>query len=287
MANPKLLTPVAGDDPCGPDLRWDTAFTGLMDALAAAAAEDEGSVVDAEVRRSDRRTFEEIAGMAAELSARTKDVRVLAVHAEASWRDGGLAAFADAMADVVAVFETWPDPADGVHPRADGDLGERAAALGRLLNRIPELAASIGWSAETDAQRKVECSATLGGVFDRWTDRLEPAFGPDLPSPSDAWRSLQGLVVASDESDGLAAEMDSAMSEPGVPAPAADVWDLVDRAAERMARQDRHSPALPVLRLLSGWRSLDIVEIADAMKQSGISLEQLLESVKKQTGRAG
>ena len=34
---------------------------------------------------------------------------------------------------------------------------------------------------------------------------------------------------------------------------------------------------------LAGWRSFDIVEIADAMKQSGISLEQLLESVKKQT----
>ena len=50
-----------------------------------------------------------------------------------------------------------------------------------------------------------------------------------------------------------------------------------------MTRQDRHSPALPVLQLLAGWRSFDIVEIADAMKQSGISLEQLLESVKKQT----
>ena len=288
MANPKLLTPVAGDDPCGRDLRWDPAFAGLMDALAAAATEDSDSVLDAEVARSDRRTFEEIVDQATELSARTKDVRILAVHAEASWRDGGLAAFADAMEDMAAVLETWPGPADGVHPRADeddGDLGERAAALGRLLNRIPALAASIGWSADTSEQRKVEGSATLRGVFGRWKDRLEAVAGADLPSATDAWKSLQGLVVASDPSGGLAGEVEAAMSEPGVPAsaPAVSVWDLVDRAAEQMTRQDRHSPALPILQLLAGWRSLDIVEIADAMKQSGISLEQLLESVKKQT----
>ena len=286
MANAKLLTPVAGDDPCGPDLRWAPAFIGLMDALAAATTEDANSVVDAEVARSDRRTFEEIADMAAELSARTKDARVLAVHAEASWREGGLAAFAGAMEDMVAVLETWPGPADGVHPRADegdGDLSERAAALGRLLNRIPALAASIGWRADTNEQRKAESSATLRGVFGRWKDRLEAAVGTDLPSATDAWNSLQGLVVASDASDGLAGEVAASMPEPGAPAPAVSAWDLIDRAADRMTRQDRHSPALPILQLLAGWRSLDIVEIADAMKQSGISLEQLLESVKKQT----
>ena len=288
MANPKLLTPVAGDDPCGRDLRWDSAFTGLMDALAAAATEDAGLVLEAQVARSDRRTFEEIVNMAAELSARTKDVRVLAVYAEASWHEGGLAAFAGAMEDMVAVLETWPGPADGVHPRADeddGDLGERAAALGRLLNRIPALSASIGWSVGTGEQRKAESSATLRGVFGRWKDRLEAPVGADLPSASEAWKSLQGLVVASDASDGLAGEVEAAGTEPGAPAsaPAVSVWDLIDRAAEQMTRQDRHSPALPVLQLLAGWRSFDIVEIADAMKQSGISLEQLLESVKKQT----
>lgn len=290
MTNPIFPTPVAGDDPCGPDLRWDPAFIGLVDALAASSssAEDEGSVLEAEVLRPDRRAFDEIAGAAAALSARTKDVRVLAVHAEASWRDGGLAAFADAMEDMAAVLETWPGPSDGVHPRADdGDLGERAAALGRLLHRIPALAASVGWSEDTTAQRKVESSATLRGVFGRWKDRLEPAFGADLPSTTDAWKSLQGLAVESDGSGGLAAEAEAPAAEPGTPATAVDVWDLVDRAAEQMALQDRHSPALPVLQLLSGWRSLDIVEIADAMKPSGISLEQLLEAVKKQTRPAG
>ena len=92
-------------------------------------------------------------------------------------------------------------------------------------------------------------------------------------------------MVASDASDGLAGEVEAAGTEPGAlaSAPAVSVWDLIDRAAEQMTRQDRHSPALPVLQLLAGWRSFDIVEIAAAMKQSGISLEQLLESVKKQT----
>ena len=61
-----------------------------------------------------------------------------------------------------------------------------------------------------------------------------------------------------------------------------DAWDLVERAAEAMAGQDRHSPALPVLRMLVGWRSLDIIDIAGVLKRSGISLEQLLESINKQ-----
>ena len=210
MANPTFLTPVAEDDPCGPDLRWDPVFTGLMDAFAAAfSSADEGSVLGAEVVRSDRRTFEEVAAMAAALSARTRDLRILAVHAEASWLDGGLAAFADAMEDVAAVVETWPGHSDGVHPRADeidGDLGERTAALGRLLNRVPALAATVGWSADTDAGRKARSSAVLRGVFGRWKDRLEPAFGADLPSSTEAWRSLEGLLVGPDESAGAAAE---------------------------------------------------------------------------------
>ena len=286
MPNPMLLAPVAGDDPCGRDLRWDTEFTGLMDMLAAAAADD-GSVLDAEVARADMLTFDEVVEAAVRLSARTKDVRVLAVHAEASWRHGGLAAFADAMEDLAAVLETWPGPADGVHPRGDeddGDLGERVAALGRLLKLIPTLAATVGWHAETSARQKVESSATLKGVFGRWRDRLEAAFGADLPSPTEAWRSLQGIVVDPAPSADVSGGEDAGMSGEGTAAaPVLDVWDLIDRAVEEMDRQDHHSPALPVLRLLASWRSLDILDIVDAMKSSGVTLEQLLESVKKQT----
>ena len=290
MPNPMLLTPVAEGEPCGPDLRWDPEFLGLMDALAAAVSEDGGSVLDADVARREAPAFDEIVDRAAKLSARTKDVRVLAVYAEASWRDGGLAAFAAAMEDVTAVLEIWPGPADGVHPRADeddGNLGERAAAMGRLLKRIPALAATVGWSEDADRQQRVESSATLKGVFGRWKGRLDAAFGADLPSSTEAWQSLQGIVVETGALDTASGEEDPAMSGEGAGVAPLDVWDLIDRAVEQMSRQDRHSPALPVLQLLAGWRSLDIVAIADSMKQSGVSLEQLLESVKKQTRRPG
>lgn len=290
MTSPEFPTPVPGDDPCGPDLRWDPEFMRLMDAMAAAVTETPAAVLEAEAARPEQQTFEEILAMAARLSERTKDVRVLAVHAEASWCDGGLAAFAEAMEAMAAVLEAWPGPADGVHPRADeedGDLGERAAVLGRLLKRVPALAATVGWGAGADREGKVRGSATLRNLFGRWRERLEAAFGPDLPSPTDAWRALEGLVVAEDTPGGLGTPAES-MSGEGegaealVPAPPLDAWDLIDRTVEQMVRQDRHSPALPILQLLAGWRSLDIVDIADAMKQSGISLEQLLESVKKQ-----
>ena len=64
---------------------------------------------------------------------------------------------------------------------------------------------------------------------------------------------------------------------------AADPWNLIDRAVKRMMVVDHHSPALPILRLLASWRDVGIIEIADTMKASGISLEQLLESIKAQT----
>ena len=285
MANPTLLAPVAGDDPCGPDLRWDPEFLGLGHVLDTAVSQAGESVLDAEVAQSGAKSFEEVVDMAVGLSARTKDLRVLVVYAEASWRLGGLAAFAAAMEDLVAVLETWPGPEDGIHPRADeddGDLGERAAAMGRMLKRIPALAATFGWGENAGNQAKVEGSATLKGVFGAWSGRLEAAFGPDLPSSSDAWRSLRELVVASNVSDPAAGGADDEGDAPPPP-PAQDVWDLIDQATERMGGQDRHSPALPVLQLLAGWRSLDIVEIVDRMKASGLSLEQLLESIKKQT----
>ena len=287
MPNEKLLAPVPGDDPCGPDLRWGSEFIGLADAMTAAVSRDDGSVLDAEVARSDVPPFDEIVAMAVRLSAQTKDLRVLAVYAEASWRHGGLAAFADAMADFVAVLETWPGPGDGVHPRADesdGDLSERAAVLGRLLKPVPGLAATIGWGEEVNNRTRVESSATLKNVFGRWSERLDAAFAAQVPSRAEAWRSLQRIMVDSAPSGATAGEEDSAMPG-GDGTPALDVWDLIDRAVEQMGWQDHQSPALPVLQLLAGWRLLDIVEIVDSMKGSGVSLEQLMESIKKQTRR--
>ena len=283
MPNPTILEPVAEQDPCGPDLRWDDEFLGLMDAFAAAGARGAASIVEGELAESKGRAFDEVIDRAVALSARSKDIRILAACAEASWHQGGLAAFAWAMEDLVAVQEKWPGADDGVHPRADGpdgDLGERIAALGRLLNRVPALAATIGWGSPSDIADRRACAATLQGVFGAWDERLRDVFGGQPPSVKKAWRELERLI----EKDLTARDQagDGTLSGIATPPCEIDAWDLIDQALCRMSAQDHHSPALPLLRLLSTWRSLGIIEIVDRMHGSGVTLEQLMESVKRQ-----
>ena len=283
MPNPTILEPVAEQDPCGPDLRWDDEFLGLVDAFAAAGTKGAASIVEAELAESTGRAFDEVIERAVTLSARSKDIRILAAYAEASWYHGGLAGFALAMEDLVAALERWPGADDGVHPRAngpDGDLGERIAVMGRLLNRVPALAATIGWGSPLDVTDRRACAATLQGVFGAWDERLKDVFGGQTPSAKKAWRELERLIEkdlkAQDQTD------DETPSGSVTPPREIDAWDLIDQALCRMTAQDHHSPALPLLRLLSTWRSLGIIEIVDRMHGSGVTLEQLMESVKRQ-----
>ena len=280
MANPVFLTPATDDDPCGPDLRWDPEFLALSDAFAGLEAAGATTVVDGEIVADTERGYDEIVDRALALSAKTKDLRILVLYAEARWHLGGLTAFGEAMEELAQVQETWPDREHGVHPRAedaDDDLGERAATLGSLLNRVPTRAATIGWGSQRVGDGDMlACAETLRGVFTAWTARFEPAFGADLPSCADAWQALKGLVATV-----VPSEPDEAGAT--VTASPTDAWDLIDHALARMVEQDHHSPALPLLRLLSSWRSLGIIDIVDAMKGSGVTLEQLMESVKRQT----
>ena len=284
MADPFFMTPVSEDDPCGPDSRWDPAFIQLTQALDTAMSRQEDSVVDAQLVGSDEAGLDDIVKMARDLGQRTKDLRVLGIHAVACWHEGGLRAFAEAMETLVRVTETWPDHQSGVHPRADpedGDLGERAAPLGKLLNMIPALASTLGWGARLEISERLEVGAMLRGVFEAWTQRLEPALDRELPPCRNAWAALLKLVGDASESQPEGAE--SMQEIRGVAAlPMGDAWDIVERAAELMVQQDRHSPALPVLRVIARWRSLDIMQIAQNMKGSGITLEQLLDATRKQ-----
>ena len=236
--------------------------------------------MDGEVVADADNGYDEVVEQALALSAKTKDLRVLVIHAEARWHLGGLVAFGDAMEDLAAVQETWPDPEHGVHPRAeDDDLGERVATLGRLLNRVPTLAATVGWGGgHVGDSDMLACAETLRGVFTAWTERFEQAFGADLPSSADAWQALRGLVGSV-----VPSEPEEEAAPATVTAAPTDAWDLIDQALTRMVEQDHHSPALPLLRLLSSWRSLGIIDIVDRMKGSGVTLEQLMESVKRQT----
>lgn len=293
MADEAILAPVAGGDPCGADLRWDQDFMALAQALDNAVANDSGEdVVDGERLGGDVAVYDDIVRQVLDISKRTKDLRVLAIYAETCWRSGGLPAFADALDDIFSAVETWPEPDTGIHPRADeedGDLGERAAAFGRLIFRIPSLVDIIGWGESVGAARRVETAKLLGTMFNAWTVRLEPAFGRELPARTDAWGAIRRLIGDVSTAGGAGNEDEELEADADVAQPAAvrDAWDVVNQAVELMATQDRHSPALPLLRLLANWRNLDIVQISQAMRISGISLEQLLDSVSKQLANPG
>ena len=77
MPNPRLLEPVSEQDPCGSDLRWDTDFLALDNALSAAVAQGQGAVVAGEVAETGDQAYDDVVAQAVALSTRTKDLRVL------------------------------------------------------------------------------------------------------------------------------------------------------------------------------------------------------------------
>ena len=282
-----LLTPVSEDDPCGPDRRWEPEMQSLSNGFARAVRGSEGAVVGAEAVSVQTTSFDDIRNEALALLRTTKDVSVVAIYAEASWRQQGLAGFAQALEAAVKVMEKWPDSSRGVHPRADeddGDLGERRAALGRFVRQIPTLAATVGWGTDSDTMSREETAAALTRVFEMWAPRLGACYGGELPTPREAWRALQGLLAGVRSKFRDAESGDGASADAGFQAAApTDVWELIDLTIDRMTEQNRHSPALPVLRLVGEWRDLELTEISERMKASGVSIEQLMEAVRKQT----
>ena len=290
MVNPIFTEPVEGDNPCGPDMQWDTNFVQISQDFEMAKVQTvDTATIDGELaEKGDLPTFDEIIEEIEALLKKTKDLRLMAIYAEASWYNGGLPDFAAAMEGMTTAIEAWADPEAGIHPRADeedSDLGMRVAPVGKLVKRIPMLTNIIGWgSKQPEISERKAVSAELRGVFDFWTHRLEGAFGDDLPSSLESWKTLQKILG----DDSVAEEAGGDLPAVGGGTVAGgDAWDTVERAAELMAQQNRHSPALPVLRMLSHWRALGIIEIANDMRASGVSLEQLLESVKKQTTGVG
>ena len=282
MADEALLEPIDDGDPCGPDLQWDPDFMVVAQLLDSLSQEVFDHAADGETAGTDG--FDEIAERLDALCARSRDIRLLAMRAEVRWHREGLHGFSEALEDLVAAARRWPDPDAGCHPRADpddGDLGERGAALGKLINNAPRLAATVGWgNTEPGLQARQETAARLREVFDAWSAHLEAAFGAELPLRDPGWSAIRELLGGMEAEDaGVESGTDAAG---GVAPPVQDAWDLVERAAEVMSLQDRHSPALPILRMLLGWRAKDILAIAEDQRESGVGLEQLLDSVNRQ-----
>ena len=291
------LAPVSDGDPCGPDLRWDPEVTGLDTVVAQVFSADEQGVVEGEVSLpAGLAAPRELAASTRSVLARTKSIPVLAAHARALWMAQGLAGLALGLEALVAVVERWPDPATGVHPRADedGDLGERYAALARSFHDLPRYASRIGWGKTTDDAAMRSTAERLRATFASWGTRLGPALSGDVPSTADLWRTLRGL----EGMEGLLREAGAPASEEdgdpetaghgpsALPARTDDPWALLDATLLAMERTNRHSPAILMLRLIATWKDKDVTYIVNSMGEAGLGLEALVKALQAQIDAA-
>ena len=291
------LTPVSDGDPCGPDLRWDPEVTGLDTVVAQVFSADEQGVVEGEVSLpAGLPVPRELVASTGALLARTKSIPVLAANARALWMAQGLAGLTLGLEALVAVVERWPDPATGVHPRADedGDLGERYATLARSLHDLPRYASRIGWGKTTDEAAMRSTAQRLRALFAAWGTRLGPALSDDVPSAADVWRTLRGL----EGMEGLLSEAGPPASDDGSDAEAAgggpapppartdDPWALLDATLLAMERTNRHSPAVLMLRLIATWKDKDVTHIVKSMGEAGLGLEALVKALQAQIDAA-
>ncbi|VWC92902.1 type VI secretion protein ImpA [Burkholderia lata] len=126
----QLLADVAPDTPCGANLEYDAEFLQLQERATPRAEQQYGdTVIPAEA--PDWRAVERLA---LALSARTKDLRVVACLARSWTEQHGIPGYADALALVANLLERrWDD----LHPRLDAD-GEPDPTL--RMNALAEVA---------------------------------------------------------------------------------------------------------------------------------------------------
>ncbi len=124
------LQPVAGDDPCGPNLEYDAEFQQLEDAAVEKRGEefgrDGGDVMRIEGKAVN---WNEVRTLAEGLLTRSKDLRVAVYLTRALLHVQGFSGIADGLALINGLFENfW----EGVHPRLeeeDQDATIRVNAL--------------------------------------------------------------------------------------------------------------------------------------------------------------
>ena len=292
------LSPVSDDDPCGPDLRWAPEVAELDTVVAQVFSADEQGVVEGEVSLpAGLPTPRELAARTRSVLERTKSIPVLAAHLRTLWMAQGLSGLALGLETLVAVVERWPDPATGVHPRADddGDMSERYAAIARALHDLPRYAARIGWGKTAGEAAMRSTAERLQSLFASWTSRLDPALDGDVPTATDLWRTLRGIegmegllseagTVVHEEDDSITAAGGDGPSPP--PARSDDPWALLDATLLAMERTNRHSPAVLMLRLIATWKDKDVTYIVKSMGEAGLGFEALVKALQAQIDAA-
>ena len=109
-----LLAPISTDDPCGPNLEYDAAFTELERVALGRPEQQVGSTIVAAADPD----WGDVEKKGRALLSRSKDLRVATHLAKASLRTRGLPGFALGITLIRELLEHhW----EGVHPRLDPD----------------------------------------------------------------------------------------------------------------------------------------------------------------------
>lgn len=110
----RLLAPVSGGEPCGPDLEYDPAFMALAVAAQGKAEQQFGDTIIAAIEPE----WPQIAQQAEELLGRSKDLRCAVLLLRAATRMQGLQGACLGLDLLVGLLERFRD---GVHPGLDPD----------------------------------------------------------------------------------------------------------------------------------------------------------------------
>lgn len=161
----RLLQPVPGDTPCGPNLQYDLQYFELESAVRVRAEQQYGDVIIP----AQLPDWNDVLARSVALLARTKDLRVAVYFLRAATRTHGWAGLAAGLKLVRALMERhW----DSLHPQPDSEDGDDATMR---LNAIKSL-------VDTDTVLADVRAATPDGTsFGLTTRDIELAWGESSP----------------------------------------------------------------------------------------------------------
>jgi type VI secretion system protein ImpA len=143
----KLLAPIAGDAPAGPNLEYDPAFAALEKAAAGKAEQLIGDTATP----AEPPDWNLVLNSALELLERTKDLRVAVLAARALLYRNGVAAFTEGVALLRGLVEQhWAVVHPQLDPEDNNDPTMRITALAALAT--PSLLLALRSSALVDSR---------------------------------------------------------------------------------------------------------------------------------------